>query len=121
MAHLLNSDPSSHFTRTFCKYPFVSSSYSEVNKVVRFNLKSCFDNGNGNVKRVFLKENTKGLEKGIPVIDGKCDATIVEHRSQGGSHNRSFCYPDQKFSHKLVVAVDVDEGLYLFMYPYVKC
>lgn len=111
MAHLLNSDPSSHFTRTFCKYPFVSSSYSEVNRVVRFNLKSCFDNGNGNTKRVSLKGNTKGLEKGIPVIDGKCDATLVEHRSQGGNHNRSFCYPDQKLSHKLVVAVDVDEVL----------
>jgi hypothetical protein len=118
MANLLNYDLSSHFTRAFSQYPFVSSSSFEVNRSVRLNLRSCFvtSNGNGDVnsKRVFLKGKTKCLEKGISVIDGKCDATIVEHRSPGGSHNNTFC--DQHFSQKLVVAVDIDEGLYLCMH-----
>ncbi|PNX83756.1 hypothetical protein L195_g039804 [Trifolium pratense] len=111
MANLLNYDPSSHVTRAFSQYPFVSSSYFEVNRSVRFNLRSCFDTSNGNVdvnsKRGFLKAKTKGLEKGISVIDGKYDATIVEHRSPGGSHNKPFC--DHQIPQKLVVAVDVDE------------
>ncbi|GAU50934.1 hypothetical protein TSUD_411310 [Trifolium subterraneum] len=113
MANLLNYDPSAHFTRAFSEYPFVSSSHIEVKTSVRFNLRSCFDtsNGNGDVnsKRGFLKGKTKGLEKGISVIDGKCDATIVENRSPGGSHNKPFC--DHQFPQKLVVAVDVDEVL----------
>ncbi|CAJ2644792.1 uncharacterized protein LOC123910221 [Trifolium pratense] len=112
MANLLNYDPS-HVTRAFSQYPFVSSSYFEVNRSVRFNLRSCFDTSNGNVdvnsKRGFLKAKTKGLEKGISVIDGKYDATIVEHRSPGGSHNKPFC--DHQIPQKLVVAVDVDEVL----------
>lgn len=103
MVHLLNYDPCPYFTRAFCQYPC----YSEVKRSVRFNVKACFgscnNNGNDNVneKRVFLKEKKNG------------NSTNVEHRSQGGSHNNPFCFPDYQFSQKLVVAVDVDEGLYL--------
>ncbi|KAI5445772.1 uncharacterized protein LOC127136356 [Lathyrus oleraceus] len=101
MVHLLNYDPCPYFTRAFCQYPC----YSEVKRSVRFNVKACFDscnnNGNDNVnaKRVFLKEKKNE------------NSTNVEHRSQGGSHNKPFCFPDYQFSQKLVVAVDVDEVL----------
>lgn len=139
MTHLLSCDPSSHLGRAFSQYPSLSSSSSsEVNRSIGlFTLKCCSDNTgsiNGNGKRVFLKEKTKGffachqrppfladLEKGSSVIDDGCDATLVnvEHRSPGGSHNKPFCFPDHQFPQKLVVAVDVDEGMCLLcMYAY---
>ncbi|XP_004488158.1 uncharacterized protein [Cicer arietinum] len=110
MVHLLNYDYSSHFTKAFHQYP-IFTSFSKVNRNVRFNLKACFDasngNSNGDDNRVVLKEKRKG----ISVIDERCNATNVEHRSQGGSHNKPFCFHDHQFSQKLVVAVDVDEVL----------
>src|SRR4051812_23152149 len=102
MVHLINYDPCSYFTRAFCQYPC----YSEVKRSVRFNVKACFDNcnnnGNDNIngaKRVFVKEKKNE------------NFSNLEHRLQGGSHNKPFCFPDYQFSQKLVVAVDVDEGL----------
>lgn len=114
MVHLLNYDYSSHFTKAFHQYP-IFTSFSKVNRNVRFNLKACFDasngNSNGDDNRVVLKEKRKG----ISVIDERCNATNVEHRSQGGSHNKPFCFHDHQFSQKLVVAVDVDEGVCFYV------
>ena len=113
MVHLINYDHCSHFSKAFCKHPFVSSSSSssssEFNRSVRFNLKACFDANSGNVndKKGFLKEKTKR----ISVIENGFDATNVEHRSQGGNQNKPICFRDHQFQQKLVVAVDVDEVL----------
>lgn len=108
MANLLSYDPSSHLSRVFYKYPSTCS--SEVNRNFRFTLKGCFDASNGNGNRVLKKEKTKG----VSVIHDGCHASVlnVEHRSPGGSHNKPFCFTDHQFPQKLVVAVDVDEGMY---------
>lgn len=126
MAHLLTYDPSTHFSKAFSKYPSLSS--SEVRRGIRFTLRGCYDaSGSVNGNRVFLKkENTKGfsylprppllggLEKGTSVRDDGRDANHVnvEHGSPGGNPAIPFCFPDQQASQKLVVAVDVDEGMY---------
>ncbi|XP_061361275.1 uncharacterized protein LOC133305162 [Gastrolobium bilobum] len=127
MAHLLGYDPSSHFSRAFSQYPSLSSS-SEVNRSIRFSLKGCFDtSASGNAKKDFLKEKTKpngfaclprspllaDLEKGISVRDDGHYPTLinVDNRSPGGSPSKPFCFPDDQFPQKLVVAVDVDEVL----------
>ena len=53
------------------------------------------------------------LEKSISVRDDGRDATLIEvqNRSRRGSPTTPFNFPDNHVSQKLVVAVDVDEGM----------
>lgn len=112
MANLLSYDPTSHLSRVFYKYPSFCS--SEVNRSIRLTRKGCFDANNGNGNRVLKKEKTKGVSVNVIHDGGYASLLSVEHRSPGGSHNKPFCFPDHQFPQKLVVAVDVDEGMYYY-------
>jgi len=117
MAHLLY-EPCSHLSRAFFHYPSISS--SEANRRLRFTFRACSDaNAGENSDRVFVKEKKKLYGFAClphPPLLGDFEKGIsVEDRSLGGSPSKPFCFDDQHLLKKLVVAVDVDEGVSLCM------
>lgn len=118
MARMLGYEPCSHSSRAFFNYPSISS--PEANRRLGFTFRACSDaNAGDNSKRVFVKEKNKlygfACLPHPPLLGNFEEGISVEDRSLGGSSSKPFCFPDQPLLQKLVVAVDVDEGVYLCM------
>jgi len=118
MAHLLGYEPCSHLNRALFHYPSIS--FSEADRRLRFTFRACSDaNAGDNSNRVFVKEkkNLYGFAclPHPPLLGDFQKGISVEDRSLGGSPSKPFCFADQHLLQKLVVAVDVDEGVSLCM------
>jgi len=118
MARMLGYEPCSHSSRAFFNYSSISS--PEANRRLGFTFRACSDaNAGDNSKRVFVKEKKKlygfACLPHPPLLGDFEKGVSVEDRSLGGSPSKPFCFPDQPLLQKLVVAVDVDEGLYFCM------
>jgi len=105
-------DPCSHSSKVYANvFDF------GVNRRFEFGRKSCgFYTSASNSSRFFVRANARprgfasDLEKGNSVHGTviKVDNDIV------GLNGSSRCFRDQRLSEKLVVAVDVDEGMYVW-------
>jgi len=104
-------DPCSHLSKFYANvFDF------GVNRKFGFGRKSCgFYTSASNSSRLFVRANARprgfasDLEQGNSVSG---DATVVKV-DNGGLNGSSRCFRDQGLSEKLVVAVDVDEGMYV--------
>lgn len=139
MAHMVGFDPSSHFSKAFSQYSSLSSDrcgssacylsfpflrkqlYANVFRINRrtgFSLQGCFDtNGNGN--ELFLKPKARGFASFprpplLADLDDVTDRDDAINRSLNGSPTNPLSFQDHRMSEKLVVAVDVDEGIYAY-------
>lgn len=117
MASLVGYDPCSHLIKSF-----------GFSRSIGFGPKGCsFDTSNNcsNSNKFFVKANAKprgfvshrlpDLEQGNSIGGGEGDATPikVDNGSLNGSPITPLSSRDHRFSDKLVVAVDVDEGMYV--------
>lgn len=107
MAYSIGYDPCSHLSKVCANNVF------GVSRRIGFGRKGC---GFYNSSRFFVRANARSrgfasdLEKGSSV---GADATLVKVDDGGlnGSPDMPRCFRDRRLSEKLVVAVDVDEGM----------
>lgn len=140
MAYSMAVDPSSLFHKAFIEHPSLSSDSSSspflrklvysnvfgVNRSRGFTVKNCFDaSGYGNSNNVFIKQNARDftslprppLLADLDDISIRRDAAFVsaDNRPLTASPTKPLRFQDHHLSQKLVVAVDVDEGMYDFV------
>lgn len=112
MAYSIGYDPCSHLSKVYANNIF------GVSRRIGFGRKGCgfYTSGSSNSTRLFVRANARSrgfasdLEKGSSVGG---DATLVKVDDGGlnGSPATPRCFRDRRLSEKVVVAVDVDEGM----------
>jgi hypothetical protein len=115
-------DPCSHLSKVYANAFGVSRRID--NRRIEFGRKSCgFYTSCSNNSKFFVRANARprgfasDLEQGNSV-GGDANLIKVDNGGVNGSPAMPRCFRDQRMSEKLVVAVDVDEGMYAIVYEY---